>query len=248
MAVTANLNFNWLVSNVLATSYVGLTKANSYFLRRVNSANWTAADDDEKAIALMTATRAIDAYPGIGDYRFQNYDKNQALIFPNLFIANVQGYADSSTSTTLVDDDLAYTNVDERPDDFWNEGSIKIVYGTGRGQIREVSDFDSATGTITVSEAWATNPDTTSLYELVAKIPNDIVSAACEIAYLYLPDATTAIISEGSSQREKLQMQGVVEFRVGEHSENFGDIKEIAGYLIPGKARNILDKYVAWFA
>jgi len=236
-----------LVSNVLATSYVGLTRANSYFLRRVNSTFWTAATDDEKAIALMTATRAIDSYPGIGDYRFQNYDKDQALYFPNTFIANHQGYADSSSNTTLVDDELNYTYVDDRPDDFWNEGSIKIVYGTGRGQIREVSDFNSTTGTVTVSEAWATNPDTTSLYEIVAKIPNDIVSACCEIAYLYTPDASD-VISEGSSAREKLQMQGVTEFRVGEHSEKFGDIKEIAGYLIPGKARNILDKYTLLLA
>ncbi len=67
------------------------------------------------------------------------------------------GIADSATVNTLVDSSADLTNV--------NSGwKISIYYGTGSGQIRNIS---SASGsTITVSTDWTTNPDTTSKYRI----------------------------------------------------------------------------------
>lgn len=246
MVVTANLLFDWIVSSPLATSYVDLARANTYFLQRVNSGDWTKpATDDQKAIALINGTRAIQAYPGISDRRFANFNSDQALFFPYINVITVKGIADSATSTTLVDSDLA--DVDSRPDDSWNFGSIRITDGTGVGQIREVSDFVNSTGTVTVPVAWVTTPDETSEYQLVARIPDDIIQACCEIAYLYTPDATTAEI-DSINDRDKLRVQGVESFKIGDHSEKLKGAEFINGYLIPPVAAALLNKYITWFA
>ncbi len=73
--------------------------------------------------------------------------------------------ADSATSTTLVD--AALTDAD----DFWNSSILRTIRGTGVGQRRTVSDFDSASDTLTVSSAWGTNPDSTTLYLLDRPAP-----------------------------------------------------------------------------
>jgi hypothetical protein len=251
MTVDPLLLFNWIVSSPLATSYVDLDRADSYFLRRVNSADWAALiaaspeDEDARAIALMTATRAIEAYPGISDRRFDNFNSDQARYFPYRDVITAQGTADSATSTTLVDSTLA--DVNSRPDDSWNYGSIRITDGTGVGQIREVSDFDNATGTVTVAVAFSPTPDTTSTYELVDRIPDEIIRACCEIAYLYVPDATTGLIVD-VSMRDKLKAEDVESFKIGDHSEKFKGSAFVNGYRIPPVAVAILNKWVTWFA
>lgn len=70
---------------------------------------------------------------------------------------------ESSTATaggaaTLTDGAQAWTT------DIWATGTVTITGGTGSGQTRTIS---SNTGTVlTVSVAWATNPDNTSVYVL----------------------------------------------------------------------------------
>ena len=251
MTVDAAIKFNWLVSSPLATSYVDLDRADTYFAQRVNTADWdaltdaTPEDEDAKAIALITATRAIQAYPGISDRRFDNFNSDQVLFFPYWDVVNVRGSVDSATDTTIVSSDLA--DVDSRYDDSWNYGSIRITDGTGVGQIREIEDFVNSTGTVTVTEAWSTNPDDTSEFELVNRIPDEIIRACCEIAYLYVPDATTGVITD-TNRREKLQSEGVESFRIGDHAEKFKGSKEINGYRIPPVAVAILNKYVTFFS
>jgi hypothetical protein len=245
MAVSANLLFNWIVSGPVSTSYVDLDRADSYFLQRVNSADWAAATDDEKAIALINGTRAIQAYPGISDKRFDNFNSDQALYFPYTNVRTVKGTVDSATNTTLVSSELE--DIDNQPDDFWNYGSVKITDGTGVGQIREISDFVNSTGTVTVDVAWSTNPDTTSTYQLIAKIPEDIIRACCEIAYLYTPDATTDVI-DSSTPRGDLQADGVESFRIGDHSEKFKDSALVNGYRFSAIAIAILNKWITFFA
>lgn len=52
-------------------------------------------------------------------------------------------------------------------DDILNGNSVKITSGTGAGQARVITDYVSATDTATVTPNWATNPDATSVYEVV---------------------------------------------------------------------------------
>ena len=73
--------------------------------------------------------------------------------------------ADAATSGTLVD--AALTG----GDDFWNGAVLKTIRGTGSGQQRTVTDFDAASGTLTVSPNWATNPGAGTVYLLDRPAP-----------------------------------------------------------------------------
>jgi hypothetical protein len=58
-------------------------------------------------------------------------------------------------------------------DDYYNQYAIRIISGAGVGQIRTVSDYEGSTRTLTVSEAWTTQPDTTSYYEIMPGVATD---------------------------------------------------------------------------
>tara|TARA_R100000306_G_C4374397_1_gene141315 strand:+ start:723 stop:2066 length:1344 start_codon:yes stop_codon:yes gene_type:complete len=70
-------------------------------------------------------------------------------------------YSDDVASTHYVDT----KNLVGYGDDYFNGWTIYIYDGTGSGQSRFVTDYDSATGDIT-TDAWATTPNGTSLAEL----------------------------------------------------------------------------------
>jgi hypothetical protein len=71
-----------------------------------------------------------------------------------------RGTATSSTNTSLTDSTATFTSDIEGC-------NITILEGTGAGQVRRISYFNSAT-TIDVEVAWDTNPDTTSVYAIGA--------------------------------------------------------------------------------
>lgn len=103
------------------------------------SANWTTNPD-------ATSTYLIRTFDG-------------KPIKPGVFT----GHVGTATDNTLTDTSLRSLYVD----DYFNGCKIKIIQGTGSGQIRTISDFVATTssgGTFTVSTNWATNPDATSIY------------------------------------------------------------------------------------
>ena len=71
------------------------------------------------------------------------------------------GTANGGTATTM----LCPTQTE--PDDYFNDFVVNITGGTGSGQTRLVSDWVNSTGTLTVTVAWGTNPDITSIYTIV---------------------------------------------------------------------------------
>jgi hypothetical protein len=62
--------------------------------------------------------------------------------------------------------------------DLINEAAVQIVSGTGVGQTRLITDWDSATDTATVSPAWTTTPDATSVYVVLASPPSPTTQAS----------------------------------------------------------------------
>lgn len=52
--------------------------------------------------------------------------------------------------------------------DFYKDRPVRIVAGTGAGQVRSITAYNGATKIATVDKAWAVNPDNTSQYELMA--------------------------------------------------------------------------------
>ena len=77
------------------------------------------------------------------------------------------GLANTATSTTIVlRIDATGANNETLYGNTANSNIISIVGGTGAGQQRTISSYVAATRTVTVSSAWSTTPDTTSVYSI----------------------------------------------------------------------------------
>jgi hypothetical protein len=74
-----------------------------------------------------------------------------------------QGQAGTSTSITLAATASA-------TDDYYNAMTVYISDGVGSGQIRTITDYVGLTKVATVSVAWTTNPDNTSVYEVMPAV------------------------------------------------------------------------------
>lgn len=71
--------------------------------------------------------------------------------------------AQAGASTTItLDASASATN------DIYNYQVIRIISGTGAGQARQISDYVGASKVATVSLAWATNPSSDSVFQIVA--------------------------------------------------------------------------------
>lgn len=84
------------------------------------------------------------------------------------FIKFGKGTAESGTIDTIVDSLRLLDGVSVgrfEPDDFFNGLTVDITAGTNNGESRTVSDYDQATGTITVSSSFTAPIDNTSVYE-----------------------------------------------------------------------------------
>lgn len=110
----------------------------------------------------------------------------------NLAWALIHGTATGGSSTTLTANDagMSYDLELVRSDDHYNGLTLKIVSGTGAGQRREISDYDADTGTFTVSTAWATDPDTTSVFATLLELPEAAFIIFLEWALLKLPQGS----------------------------------------------------------
>lgn len=72
--------------------------------------------------------------------------------------------AGGNTSITLA-------SIASSIDDFYNNHAVRIVSGTGVGQVRVIDDYNGITKVATVNSAWSTNPDSTSIYQLIGYLP-----------------------------------------------------------------------------
>lgn len=71
-------------------------------------------------------------------------------------------------------------------DDFYKNMSITITGGTGVGQVRVISAYNGTTKAATVSAAWATQPDATSVYSIRDKVTYSLISEAFESGAFYV--------------------------------------------------------------
>jgi hypothetical protein len=104
-----------------------------------------------------------------------------------------RGTAQSATGTTIV-----LASASAFANDELNGNLIRIISGTGKGQTRQIDDYVSSTDTATVS-TWTTNPDSTSVYEIVA-FPV-LQTAATFSAALLDADVTTHTTASTVGQR-----------------------------------------------
>lgn len=69
----------------------------------------------------------------------------------------------TAVSSLYIDDTSESANI---LDNVYDAYYLRIVYGTGAGQIRLISNTATSNSRITISTAWTTNPDTNSIYEI----------------------------------------------------------------------------------
>lgn len=75
-----------------------------------------------------------------------------------------QNTAQAGAATTITLDTGA-----SALDDNYNGMAVEILSGTGAGQIRYISDYVGSTKVATVSAAWGTNPDATSVFSIYGR-------------------------------------------------------------------------------
>ncbi len=91
------------------------------------------------------------------------------------------GYVQSGSSVSLVM--ASGTPEDEDPhilggelreeDDYYNGAQVRIIGGTGTGQLRTIDDFVGSTRTCTLDSALTTELDTTSVYQIDPIMPEN---------------------------------------------------------------------------
>lgn len=221
-----------------ADSYLSVAEADALMESRTNGATeWEALDEDNKERLLKLATTHIDSlrffhdlhYPRPADYR----DK-QALKFPRTNSERATGKATSVSTNYLIDTDRA--NRSDEPDNYWNGGALIIYDGAGKGKTYDVTDFDMATGKITIEGLFSPAIDTTSYYKVIQKIPQEVKLATLEQA-LY--------ILNGGGERAKLQSEGVASYSIGDLSESFNGMGTGSSLPISYEARGYLSKLIS---
>ncbi len=72
------------------------------------------------------------------------------------------GTATAGGSATVTLPATRYTQADS----YYNGMTVRITGGTGSGQTKTISSYVAATGVVTVSTSWSTNPDNTSTLQI----------------------------------------------------------------------------------
>jgi len=88
---------------------------------------------------------------------------------PEMLIAT----ASEGGASTITLPETATAGTVSAVDDAYNEAWVYISSGTGSGQLRQCSDYVGDTRVLTVSESWSTQPDATSVIEVLAALPRE---------------------------------------------------------------------------
>ncbi len=198
-----------------ADSYATVAEADAYFQNRSNVENWSTLSNDQKEAALRLATRHIDSLRFFDRPFYTDpveYRDRQMLHFPEVKQEGVRTGAVSSAAAAYVTAE-SLANQSQIPDDYYNGGALVIVSGTGKGQVSKISDFESATGKVTVDANFSTQPDATSTFRIFPRIAEKVKYAVFEQA-LY--------ILSGGGDRKRMQAEGVTSFSLGDLSESYG--------------------------
>jgi hypothetical protein len=134
--------------------------------------------------------QGIDQLIGIGDGATTSFQlrKNYA---DNLAGTAQSGGASTITLQAVHDDFILHDQ-----SDIYNGTTIRIVGGTGAGQLRVISDYVGGSKAASVLPAWSTAPDATSQYEIELFVyRKTIVKPVPGTVSLWINDATASAFS-----------------------------------------------------
>ena len=205
---------NTILSHPDQDSYVSIAEANDYLAIKQNYSHWAGLSTVQKEGFLKQAALQMDQlrYKGYKVYYTdKDYRREQNLAFPREGIEKLHhGNVSSATSTTVSV--LQLGGQQYLADDVLNSGVAVIREGTGRGQVRAITDWTSSTGTATVS-GWDIQPDTTSQVLFIAPVDKKIKNAQIEQAYFLSRHQDEDILNI---------ISGVNSYKIGDLSETYG--------------------------
>lgn len=166
-----------------AESYESVSYADTYFTKHPDGSRWTALTTTQKESFLKHASEILDT-----SYAFT---KNKAKLLasgpweqrfrlPASDHVTFAGTATSGSTTTLVCNDL--TNVDDYRDDYFNDGTLRLTSGNNIYHLSKISDFDVATGTITVETEFDNSISADIEFMIIMPLPANMRNAVCEMA------------------------------------------------------------------
>lgn len=229
-----------------ADSYVTVSEADSRFVCEhafQEELEWGTLATSLRESVLVSATRSIDALRLRGT-RFFAYagalardsglGQEQALAFPRNDHPYLSGQAGpDSTAEILKDSALARPMV--YPDQFFAGGSVQIVEGTNRFELRGVTAYNAEAGSLTLNPAFPQPLDAGSRYRLLYPLPVSVKLAQI---------AQARAIVDQSIRTLRLQGYGVKELRVKDLSMKFERMVSLRSIVCP-EALVYLSPYLA---
>lgn len=149
-----------------------------------NTANW----DFSLSATEMQATSRVSVT--VGDASTKAIEDTEFVIEIDYGIRSNTAQAGASTSITL-DASASSTT------DFYKGLLVEILGGTGAGQMRFVTAYNGSTKVATVNRAWATNPDSTSIFRLATSAEAEASTASFAANSAQTGDSY-AIVSSGT--------------------------------------------------
>lgn len=114
------------------------------------------------------------------------------LLLRGIFNSLRESKAQAGSASSITLDSGASTT-----DDLFNNCSIAIIAGTGRGQSRYCSDYVGSTRVASVIPNWVTNPDTTSVFAVVP-YGLDSVTLASLVSAIWDQPRTSHVLSNST--------------------------------------------------
>lgn len=96
-------------------------------------------------------------------------------------------------------------------DDIFNGQLVKIIAGTGAGQMAIAIDYVGSSKTLSIDRAWVTTPDTTSVYVIGGKVD----AIPLETGLAQSATSTTVVLRSGASATNDLYNGNVVKIKAG---------------------------------
>ena len=90
---------------------------------------------------------------------------------------------------------ITLASAESSTDDFYNGDGILLVDGTGEEQFRQITDYVGSTRVATVDRAWATQPDSTTIYR---RFPGSLGNTVAEVADAVLDEALSGHTTAGT--------------------------------------------------
>jgi hypothetical protein len=146
------------------------------------------------------------------------------------------GTAQAGAGTTITLDASASAT-----DDFYNNGLVQIIGGTGVGQARYITDYVGATKVATVSIAWGTTPDNTSVFVIQPgdAVPGATAPTAADNATAVWNAARSSHTTAGSFGQGVASVQGNVTGSVGSVTGSVGSVTGAVGSVTGNVGGNV---------